>query len=229
VVAARAQIGAGAAIGHHSVIGEGVSIGAGTLLHAAVVVREGCAIGQRCIIHSGTVIGSDGFGFAPTPDGSYEKIPQRGIVSIGDDVEIGANCTIDRATIGATRIERGVKIDNLVQIGHNVQIGEHTVIAGQAGISGSTKIGKHCMIAGQVGFAGHLTIADRTSAGAKSGFSKSIPTPGQSWFGYPAKESGRAFRIEATIRQLPELLVEIRTLQERVRELEAHLPPPKET
>jgi UDP-3-O-[3-hydroxymyristoyl] glucosamine N-acyltransferase len=223
VVGERATVGRAAALHPHTVLGEGVAIGAETLVYPSVTIREGCTVGERVIIHSGTVIGSDGFGFAPTPDGAFEKIPQRGIVTIADDVEIGANCTIDRATLGATRIERGVKIDNLVQIAHNVVIGEHTVIAGQAGISGSTKIGAHCMIAGQAGFAGHLTIADRTSAGAKSGFSKSIPEPGQSWFGYPAKEAARAFRIEGAIRQLPELLAEVRALQARIRELEQQL------
>lgn len=223
IVGERCTVGASAVLLDHTVLAADVSIGAGSLLYPCVVVREGCAIGERVIIHSGTVIGSDGFGFAPTPDGSYEKIPQRGTVFIGDDVEIGANCTVDRATLGQTRIERGVKIDNLVQIAHNVVIGESTVIAGQAGVSGSTKIGKHCMIGGQVGFAGHLTIADRTSAAAKSGFHRSIKEPGQSWFGAPAKEAARAFRVEGAIRQLPELLIEIRELQSKIAELEKQL------
>ncbi len=223
IVGERAAIGARAVILHHCVIAEDVTVGDDTLLYPSVVVREGTKIGLRVIIHSGTVIGSDGFGFAPTPSGAYEKIPQRGTVVVGDDVEIGANCTIDRATLGETRIERGVKMDNLIMIAHNVTIGEDTVIAGQAGVSGSTKIGKQCMIGGQAGFAGHITIADRTGAGAQSGYAKSITEPGTNWFGSPAKEVSRAFRIEAALKQLPELLTEVQQLKLRIAELEQQL------
>jgi UDP-3-O-[3-hydroxymyristoyl] glucosamine N-acyltransferase len=228
-------IGPGVVVGEHCRIGDNatlypgvvlyddVKIGNNSVLHANVVVREQCNIGANVIVHSGTVIGSDGFGFAPKQDGSYEKIPQRGIVVVEDDVEIGANCAIDRATIGETRIRRGAKLDNLIQIAHNVVIGEHTVIAGQTGVSGSTKIGRNCVIAGQVGFAGHLQIADRSTFGAQSGVSRSLLEAGKTYFGYPAKEHRQAFRIEGALRQLPELLVEIRDLQKRVEELESQI------
>jgi UDP-3-O-[3-hydroxymyristoyl] glucosamine N-acyltransferase len=237
VIGEKTQIAPGVYVGPHVCIGNGCSIGTGTyvyagtvladqvvvgehsILSANVTVREQCRIGDRVIIHSGAVIGSDGFGFAPQPDGRYEKIPQRGIVVVGDDVEIGANCTIDRATIGETRIGRGVKLDNLIQIAHNVSIGENTVIAAQTGISGSTSIGNNCAIAGQVGTVGHIHIADRTTIGAQSGIHKGITEPGKTWFGYPARELHEQLRIEAVIRQLPELLRTIRELQTRIGEL----------
>jgi UDP-3-O-[3-hydroxymyristoyl] glucosamine N-acyltransferase len=231
-IGSHVAIGAHVAIGEHCMVGNNVSIYHGgvlgdnveiaeeSLLYANVAIRENCKIGKRVIVHSGTVIGSDGFGFAPNQEGTYEKIPQRGIVVIEDDVEIGANCTIDRATIGETRIKRGVKLDNLIQVAHNVVIGENTVIAAQSGISGSTKIGKNCIIAGQVGFSGHLTIADRTTIGAQSGIPKSITEEGKIYFGYPAKELQRALRTEAALRELPELLVEFRQLKNRIEELE---------
>jgi UDP-3-O-[3-hydroxymyristoyl] glucosamine N-acyltransferase len=177
-------------------------------------------IGNRVIIHSGTVIGSDGFGFAPKDDGTYEKIPQLGIVVVEDDVEIGSNCSIDRATLGETKICRGVKIDNLVQVAHNVVIGENTVIASQTGISGSTKIGRHCMIGGQVGFAGHLEIADNTNFGAQSGVPKSIKEPGKTYLGYPAKELRETHRIWAASEMLPQIIREFTELQHKVEELE---------
>jgi UDP-3-O-[3-hydroxymyristoyl] glucosamine N-acyltransferase len=241
VVAASATISSGVAIGAHVVIGErcvigdrviihpgvvlaeGVEIDSDTILYANVTVREFCRIGKRVIVQPGTVIGSDGFGFAPTPDGTYAKIPQRGIVVVEDDVEIGANCSIDRATIGETRICRGAKLDNLIQVAHNVVVGEHSVIAAQTGISGSTKIGDHAIIAGQVGLVGHITIAPHTTLAAQSGIAKSITQPGKTYFGYPAKEHHRALRIEGVIRQLPELLLELQQLQQRVRELEQRL------
>jgi UDP-3-O-[3-hydroxymyristoyl] glucosamine N-acyltransferase len=223
VVGERCKIGNGVVLYANVVLSDDVTIGEQSILYANVTVREQCKIGKRCIIHAGTVIGSDGFGFAPKPDGTYEKIPQRGIVVIEDDVEIGANCTIDRATIGETRIKQGVKLDNLIQIAHNVVIGEHTVIAAQTGISGSTKIGKNCVIAGQVGFVGHIHIADRTTIGAQSGIPKSITESGKTYFGYPAKEHWQALRIEGALRQLPDLVVEIRSLKKRIDELEAQL------
>ncbi len=220
VLGERCRIGDGATLYHGTVLGDDVTIGSGSVIHANVSVREQCRLGQRVIIHSGTVIGSDGFGFAPDEEGKFEKIPQRGIVVIEDDVEIGANCTIDRATIGETRIERGAKLDNLVQVAHNVVIGEHSVIAGQAGISGSTKLGKYCMVGGQVGFAGHITIADRTNFGAKSGVPKSITEGGKTYFGAPVTEIRQTLRMEAALRQLPELLVEFRNLERRLKEIE---------
>ena len=151
-------------------IGDGCEVGEGSVLYAGVKIYAGCKVGKRCIIHSGAVIGADGFGFAPV-DGGYEKIPQTGNVEIEDDVEIGANTTIDRAMMGATRIGRGVKLDNLIQIAHNCSVGEHTVMAAQAGVAGSAKIGAHCMVGGQVGFVGHISIADGTQIGAQSGVS----------------------------------------------------------
>src|ERR1051326_1965049 len=220
IVGENCTIGRGAALHAGTILGERVSVGGGSILHQGVGVLDGCIIGRNAVIHPGAVIGSDGFGFAPRPDGTYEKIPQRGIVVIEDDVEIGANCTIDRATIGETRIKRGAKLDNLIQVAHNVVIGEDTVIAAQTGISGSTKIGNHCAIGGQVGLAGHLEIADRTMIGAQSGVPKSIVEPGKTYFGYPALELRETLKIQAAVHQLPGLLVEIRTLQKRVEELE---------
>jgi UDP-3-O-[3-hydroxymyristoyl] glucosamine N-acyltransferase len=216
VVGEGVSIGDRTAIGHGTVIGDNANIGEDTLLYPNVTVREGCIVGSRVIIHSGTVIGSDGFGFAPKGDGSYEKIPQTGIVVIEDDVEIGSNCSVDRATLGATRISKGAKLDNLIQIAHNVVVGEHTVIAAQSGISGSTKIGNGCIIAGQVGIVGHIEIADKVTIAAQSGIAKSITKPGATYFGYPAKEHGRALRIEGVIRQLPELYSEINELRKKV-------------
>ncbi len=216
----NAKIGDRTMILPGSVIGDGVGIGEDSLIYSNVTVYNGCEIGKRVTLHSGTVIGSDGFGFAPKHDGSYEKIPQLGIVVVGDDVEIGSNCSIDRATLGETKICRGVKIDNLVQVAHNVVIGEDTVIAAQTGISGSTKIGKHCMIGGQVGFAGHLEIADNTSFGAQSGVAKSIKEPGKVYFGYPARELRETQRIEVALRMLPKLIQEFTELQHKVDILE---------
>lgn len=223
VVGERCRIGDNTVLSHGVVVGNDVSIGDGTLLHAHVVVREGCRIGSRVIVHSGTVIGSDGFGFAPRKDGSYEKIPQMGIVVIEDDVEIGANCTIDRATMGETLIKKGAKLDNLIQVAHNAVVGEHTVIAAQAGISGSTKLGKGCMIGGQVGFVGHLSIADNTKIGAQSGVHRSIEKPGMTYFGYPAHPHREAFKMQAAVTQLPDLLVTVRRLQHELEELRKDL------
>lgn len=229
------SIGAHAVIGEHVIIGDNTKIGAGCvvgnhaqvgsecLFYPNVVVYHQCKIGNRVILHAGAVIGSDGFGFAPKADGSYEKIPQLGIVVLDDDVEIGANTTIDRATMGDTHIHCGAKIDNLVQIAHNVVIGEHTVIAAQTGISGSTKIGKHCMLAGQVGVAGHIEIADRTVIMAQSGIPKSIEEPGKSYFGYPADEARKAQRVYIAMKMLPDMLHEFTALQKKVAELEKKL------
>jgi UDP-3-O-[3-hydroxymyristoyl] glucosamine N-acyltransferase len=241
VVAASARIGPEAGIGAHAVIGERCVIGAramiypGTVLYddvvlgddvmldANVTIREQCRVGNRSVIHSGAVIGADGFGFAPKADGVYEKVPQRGIVVIEEDVEIGANTAIDRATIGETRIKKGAKIDNLVQIAHNVVIGKNTVIAGQTGIAGSTKLGDGIQVGGQVGFAGHLKIADKTSIGAQSGIGKSIDEPGGNYFGSPIKELRRAYKIEAILQTLPELAKEFDILKRKIAELEARL------
>jgi UDP-3-O-[3-hydroxymyristoyl] glucosamine N-acyltransferase len=238
IIAKTATIGSGTSVGAHVVVGEQSVIGSGVILHAGTVISdrvhvgdhtiiypnvtiyEGCKIGKHVIIHASTTIGGDGFGFSHNADGTYEKIPQRGIVVIEDDVEIGANCTIDRATLGETLIKRGAKLDNLIQVAHNVVIGEHTVIAAQTGISGSTHVGSNCAIGGQVGLSGHLRIADRTTLGAKSGIPKSITEPGQVHFGYPAFEIHETLKIQAATRQLPGLLVEVRNLQKRIEELE---------
>lgn len=237
VIAPTAQVGDGCAIGAHVVIGEGCHIGANTrilpnsvignrtiigegcLIYPNVTIREECLLGNRVILQPGVVIGGDGFGFAPKKDGTYRKIPQRGIVVIEDDVEIQANSCIDRATIGETRIRRGTKLDNLVQIAHNVTVGEDTVIAAQSGIAGSTKIGKHVVIAGNVGIVGHLNIADRVIIAGQSGVSKSLTKEGETVFGYPAKEIGRARRIEGALRQLPELLVQVREMEREIQKL----------
>ena len=220
VIGERCMIGDGTSIHHGAVLYEDVVVGHHSTLYANVTVREQCKLGNCVIIHSGTVIGSDGFGFAPKPDHTYEKIPQRGSVVIEDDVEIGANCAIDRATLGETRIKHGTKLDNLIHVAHNVVIGEDTAIAAQTGISGSTKIGNRCIIAGQVGFVGHIEIADQTTFGAQSGIAKSVKESGKTFFGYPAKEHLQALRIEGALRQLPEVLVEFRSLQKRIAELE---------
>jgi UDP-3-O-[3-hydroxymyristoyl] glucosamine N-acyltransferase len=220
VVSERCDIGDETMLGHGVVLGDGVKIGVRTLLYANVTVREGCVLGDDVIIHSGTTIGSDGFGFAPRPDGTYEKIPQRGIVVIEDEVEIGANCAIDRATLGETRIKKGVKLDNLIQVAHNVVIGENTVIAAQAGISGSTKLGNHCMVGGQVGFAGHLEIADHSKFAAQSGVHRSVHEPGESFIGTPAYPFRDGLRILGALPLLPEVLVKIRELRRTVELLE---------
>lgn len=220
VIGERCIIGKGVIIHPNSTISDDVKIGDDSLIYANTAIREQCKIGERVIIHSGAVIGSDGFGFAPKPDGSYEKIPQRGNVVIEDDVEIGSNCTIDRATLGSTIIKRGTKLDNLIHVAHNVIIGENTVIAAQTGISGSSSIGNFCQIGGQVGLTGHISIADRTTIGAQSGVPKSITESGKVFFGYPAREIHETWRIEGALRQLPQLLYDFRTLQKKIEELE---------
>jgi UDP-3-O-[3-hydroxymyristoyl] glucosamine N-acyltransferase len=203
------------------VILDHVKIGKNCTLYPNVTVRENSIIGDRVIIHNGAVIGSDGFGFAPSDD-VYIKIPQKGIVQIEDDVEIGANCTIDRATMGATLIRRGCKIDNLVQIAHNVVVDENTVIAAQSGISGSTKVGKNVTIAGQVGVVGHIKIGDGAILAAKSGVSKDVPAK-EVWFGYPAHPIMRQKKIEACVHNLPEMVKKIHALEKSIRELEQKL------
>ena len=227
-VGANACIGAHSAIGRGTVISEGVvvasnvTIGEECLLYPNVSVIDDTRIGNRVIIHAGTTIGSDGFGFAPVGD-SYEKIPQVGFVRIEDDVEIGANCAVDRGALGPTVIHTGTKLDNLIQIAHNVQIGEHTVIAAQSGISGSTVIGRHALIGGQVGIVGHIEIGDDVKIGAQAGISKSLPENGKTYRGSPAREFHEELRLEAAMRQLPELIRTVREQQQRITELEARL------
>ncbi len=195
-------------------IGENTEIGKWTIIFAGVKIYPNTKIGANCIIHSGAIIGSDGFGFAPQNDGTYSKIAQLGKVIIENDVEIGANTTIDCGTMGATIIRNGVKIDNLVQVGHNVEIGENTVIAAQTGVSGSTKLGNNCVIGGQVGFVGHIQIAPFTQINAKSGVSKSILENGQKINGSPAFGFTESYRAYAVYKKLPEIAQRIKDLEE---------------
>ncbi|MDR3716896.1 MAG: UDP-3-O-(3-hydroxymyristoyl)glucosamine N-acyltransferase [Puia sp.] len=222
---AFAYLGENVVIGNHVkihpqvYIGNNVKIGDYSVLHPGVKIYHDCVIGARVTIHAGSVIGSDGFGFAPQADGSFKKVPQIGNVVIEDQVEIGANATIDRATIGATLIRTGAKLDNLIQIAHNVEIGDHTVIAAQAGVSGSTKIGSRVMIGGQAGIVGHIQIADGAKINAQSGVSKSIKSPNSAVTGSPAFDYTSALRSQAVSRNLPELEKRIKELEELVRQL----------
>ncbi len=201
-------------------LGDRVSVGANTVIHAGVKIYHDCVIGDNCIVHSGVVIGADGFGFAPQPDGSYKKVPQTGNVVVEANVEIGSNATIDRATIGSTRIMEGVKLDNMVQIAHNVEIGSNTVIAAQSGISGSTHLGRGCMIGGQVGIIGHLRIADGTRINAQSGVTKSSEGPNGALHGTPAFEYRAALRSAAVYRNLPDLEQRIKQLEKALEKLQ---------
>jgi len=207
------KVGNNTKIYPNAYIGDNVIVGDNCILHPGVKIYHDCVLGNHVIIHGGTIIGSDGFGFAPLVDGSFKKIPQIGNVLIEDHVEIGANTTIDRATIGSTIIKSGAKLDNLIQIGHNAEIGNSTVIAAQAGISGSTKIGNGVMIGGQAGIVGHIQLGDGAKVNAQSGVSKSIE-PGKSVTGSPAYDYTAALRSQAVTRKLPEL-------EKRVKELEA--------
>ena len=186
-------------------IGDGVKIGANTVIHPGTKIYQHCVVGKNVILHAGVVIGSDGFGFAPQKDGTYLKVPQIGNVVIEDHVEIGSNTTIDRATIGSTIIHSGAKLDNLIQIAHNVEIGNSTVIAAQTGVSGSTKIGNRVMIGGQTGVVGHITIADGTKINGKSGITKSIKVPNQAVNGNPAYDFSASLKAQAVLKRLPEL------------------------
>lgn len=215
VIGPGAVVGAGSKIHAQVYIGRNVRIGEHCILHPGVKIMHDCVVGNNCIIHANTVIGSDGFGFAPLADGSFKKIPQLGNVEIADGVEIGSNCTIDRASMGSTRIGTGVKLDNLIQIAHNVEIGSHTVIAAQTGVAGSTKIGKNCLIGGQVGLVGHIAIADGTKIQAQSGIASSIPEPNQSFFGSPAMEYGQFVRSHILFKQLPLLEKRLAALEKK--------------
>lgn len=196
-------------------IGDGVSIGDHSIVYPGAKIYKGCKIGAKCVIHSGAVVGSDGFGFAPGADGQFEKIPQVGIVVLEDNVEIGANTTIDRATMGSTIIRKGTKLDNLIQIAHNVEIGENSVLAAQAGIAGSTKIGKNVMFGGQVGIAGHLTIANGVKLAAQTGVSKSIVKEGSVQMGSPAFDAMLYNKAYVVFRKLPELKAKIDQLEKK--------------
>lgn len=200
-------------------LGDNVKINDNTIVHPGVKIYHGCVIGKNVTIHAGTVVGSDGFGFAPQADGSFKKVPQIGNVVVEDFVEIGANATIDRATIGSTLIKSGAKLDNLIQVAHNVEVGNNTVIAAQAGVSGSTKIGNNVMIGGQAGIVGHIQIADGSKINAQSGVSKSIKTPNAAVTGSPAFEYTSALRSQAVSRKLPELEKRIKELESLVKQL----------
>ncbi len=225
-VAAFAYIGEGVTIGRgtqiypHTVVYDGASIGQDCILYPNVSVYHGCRIGNNCTLHSGAVIGADGFGFAPTGEG-YEKIPQIGIVTIEDNVEIGANTCVDRSTMGSTYVRQGVKIDNLVQVAHNDDIGENTVMSAQVGVAGSTKIGQWCMFGGQVGIGGHATIANRTMVGAQAGVPNSIRKEGTAIQGSPAIEGKRFWRASVVFKQLPELNALVNQLKREVDELKS--------
>jgi UDP-3-O-[3-hydroxymyristoyl] glucosamine N-acyltransferase len=222
VLCAGCKIGNNVKIFHTTVLLENVEIGNDALIFQNVSIREECKLGNKVIVHPGTVIGSDGFGYKQDEKGVYQKIPQIGNVIIEDDVEIGANVTIDRAAIGSTVIKKGVKIDNLVQIAHNVVVADNTVMSAQVGISGSTKIGKNCILAGQVGTIGHIDIVDNTVIIAQSGVSKSIKKPGF-YFGSPAKELKTAKIIEAHSRNLPDYYKRITQLEDEVKKLKDKL------
>lgn len=212
----NAIIGEGSKIFPHTFVGQNVTIGEKSILHAGVKIYHGCVIGNNVVIHAGTVIGSDGFGFAPQQDGTYQKVPQLGNVVVEDAVEIGSNTCIDRATMGSTIIRRGTKLDNLLQVAHNVEIGEDCVIAAQTGISGSTKIGRRAMIGGQVGVIGHITVAEGTRVGAQSGITKTVREKNTSLNGTPAHDHLSSIRAQAVLRRLPELEKKIIELEKTI-------------
>lgn len=237
VISDSANIGENVFIGDYVVIGENVTVadnaviyphcflddnavvGKGSKLYSGVKVYENSKIGCNCILHAGVVIGSDGFGFAPDAEGRFNKIPQIGNVIIEDDVEIGANSTIDCATMGSTIIHRGVKIDNLCQVAHNVVLGEHSAMAAQSGIAGSTKVGQHCIFAGQVGVVGHVEIADGSTFGAKTGVSGNIRTPGKTWAGCPELDIMNFRKSSVLVKRLPDLYDRISELEHKLNEL----------
>ncbi len=234
----KATLGEKVAIGRFSIVEEGAKIGKGTIVHDQVYVGKNAEIGENCILYPGVrilrdciigndcilnanaVIGCDGFGFLPKEDGSYEKIPQTGNVLLGDCVEIGSNTTIDRATMGSTLIETGAKLDNLVQVAHNVVIGKNTVVAAQAGFAGSSKIGARCMIGGQAGFVGHIQVADGTKIQAQSGVNKNLNEDGAAWYGSPILPYKDYLRSYAMFRKLPDMAKRIRELEKKLNDLE---------
>ena len=219
VIEAGAVIADGAKIYPQCYVGDKVTIGADTTLYAGVKIYEGCKIGARCILHAGAVIGADGFGFAPNADGSFDKIPQLGNVIIEDDVEIGANTCIDRAKTDSTIIRHGVKLDNLIQIGHNVEVGANTVSSAQTGIAGTSKVGHNCFLAGQVGVADHVTIGNCVKIASKSGIDKDVPD-GEIRFGYPALPGMQYHRSFAVFKNLPDLRSRVDALERKLKEKE---------
>jgi UDP-3-O-[3-hydroxymyristoyl] glucosamine N-acyltransferase len=212
-------IGDGCAVYPHVYLGDNINLGKNCILNPGVTVYHDCIIGEGCIIHAGSVIGSDGFGFAPQSENEYMKIPQLGNVILEDNVEIGANVTIDRATMGSTIIRKGVKLDNLIQIGHNVEVGDNTVMAAQTGISGSTKIGKNCMFGGQVGLAGHIKIANGTKVGAQAGILGEIKEENTVIIGSPAIDLKNFLRSSVIFKKLPEMKTKLDTLEKELESL----------
>lgn len=217
-------VGSGCDIHPHVVIQQGAVVGNDTILYPNVTIYKQCKLGNHCIIHAGAVIGADGFGFAPTPQG-YDKIPQIGIVEIADNVEIGANACVDRSTMGATRVNKGVKIDNLVQIAHNVEVGEHTVISSQTGVAGSAKVGKWCMLGGQVGVSGHITLGDKTYVGAQSGIAGGnlAKRGGAVMMGYPAVDHKLFAKQSAALKSLPDMVIQVETMRKEIEQLKERL------
>ncbi len=221
VIEDEAVIGDGTQIYPHAYVGRGAKIGNGCILYPNATLYYGCILGDRCTMHAGSVVGADGFGFAPTQNG-YEKIPQIGIAQLEDDVEIGANTCIDRSTMGRTIVHKGVKLDNMVQIAHNVEVGENTVMSAQSGIAGSTKIGQWCMIGGQSGINGHIKVGNKVNLGAKTGLMQSTPD-GQNVMGYPATGLREFLRSSVVFRKLPDMKQEIQELKKELESLKAKL------
>lgn len=217
-ISKSAEIGKDVYIGPFCYVGDGVKIGDGSMIYPHVTIYDGCKIGKNVTIHAGAVIGADGFGFAPNQDG-YDKIPQMGIVVIEDNVEIGANTCVDRSTMGQTIIHQGVKLDNLIQVAHNCEIGENTVMSAQVGMAGSTKIGAWCMVGGQAGFAGHIQVADRTMVGAQCGVISNTKGNGENLIGSPAMDPKDFFKAKALYRRLPDMYKEICALRKEIEEL----------
>ena len=217
-VSKTAKIGENVYIAPFAYIGENVTIGDGTRIFPHVTIYDGCQIGKNVTIHAGSVIGADGFGFAPNQEG-YDKIPQIGIVVIEDDVEIGANTCVDRSTMGQTIIHKGVKLDNLIQVAHNCEIGENTVMSAQVGMAGSTKIGAWCMVGGQAGFSGHIKVADKTFVGAQSGVISNTKGNGEQLIGAPAIDPKIFFKAQAVMKRLPDMYKELGMLRKEIEEL----------
>ncbi len=221
-ISKTAEIGKDVYVGPFTYIGDGVKIGDGTRIFPNVTIYDGCQIGRNVTIHAGAVIGADGFGFAPNQEG-YEKIPQLGIVIIEDDVEIGANTCVDRSTMGETIIHKGVKLDNLIQVAHNCEIGENTVMSAQVGMAGSTKIGAWCMVGGQAGFSGHIKIADKTFIGAQSGVISNTKGNGEQLIGAPAIDPKVFFKAQAVMKRLPDMYKELGMLRKEIEALKDKL------
>ena len=217
----NAEIGDNTSLHPHATVGSGAKVGSNCILYPHVTVYHDCRVGNNCILHAGSVVGADGFGFAPSPEG-YEKIPQIGIAILEDNVEIGANTCIDRATMGATIIRKGVKLDNLIQIAHNVEVGSNTVMASQVGVAGSTKIGEWCMLGGQVGVAGHITIGNKVNMGAQSGVHGSIKD-GEALIGTPPIGLKNYFKSSAVFKKLPDMYLELNSLKKEIEELKKQL------